>query len=89
MHEFNTLCKSLNQDLDYSKAKGSHKKLTLAFNAEIKKQVLTLTNSIFLKEYQIKRMRESFVKARIIPNNDDIITKLKENFPEYFKNLCS
>lgn len=85
LHEINTLFKALKQDYNPSKGHGSHKKLTLNFRdyrSAMEEQMVTLTKSSILKEYQIIALREAFIKARVLPSDEKVVSKAKEIYPE-------
>lgn len=63
--------------IDISRGKGSHKVATVDLGEDMEKTVLTLTNAAKLKEYQIERLRNAFIKAGVFPDNPDIIEQLK------------
>ena len=82
LREINSLFMALNQKIDPTQGKGSHKKITLNLqdiNSDSEEQMIILTNTINLKEYQLKQIREAFVKQRVVPRNPIIIAKLKED----------
>ena len=53
------------------------------FGADIDELMITFTKNTMLIEYQIIRLREAFIKARITPNNNETIEKLKDIFPDW------
>ena len=51
----------------------------------MEEQMIVLTKSTYLKEYQNKQIREAFIKARIIPDDRDIRNVLKKDYPDLMK----
>lgn len=87
VYEIRSLFKALKQDFNPRAGKGSHKKGTLNFQevgSEMDEQMVTLTKAIYLKSYQIKKLRLAFIKAGVIPDDTPIEQKLRENFPNEF-----
>lgn len=87
IYEINLLFTALKQGFDPAGGKGSHKKGTLnfkEFGSEMEEQMLIFTKDTYLKPYQIKKLRLAFLNAGIIPNDEVIESKLKENFPDIF-----
>lgn len=81
LHEINSLFHALNQKVDSSQGKGSHTKVTVNLQADgsvMEEQMIILTKSTYLKEYIIKKIRETFVNARVVPNDSKVISRLKE-----------
>lgn len=80
LHEINSLFYALNQKVDSSQGKGSHTKVTLNLQeagSVMEEQMIILTKTTYLKDYQIKQIREKFVKAGVVPNDSTVIVRLK------------
>lgn len=80
LNEINALFIALRQEFDPSKGKGSHKKVTLNFqfvNPTLEEQMITLTNKTYMKPEQIKALREGFINVGLVPNDFDLIERLK------------
>ncbi|MFN7365223.1 MAG: tetratricopeptide repeat protein [Alphaproteobacteria bacterium] len=80
LHEIQGLFKALGQNYDPQAGKGSHKKGTLKFEKTTTfrdEQMVILTKSTYLKPYLIKKLREGFIKAGVLPKNEEIIGRLR------------
>lgn len=73
-------------DFDPSKGKGSHKKGSI--DAKIvggtEKAVIHLTNSTYLKPYQVKKTRKGFIRAGIVHQGPAILERVRQDYPEFF-----
>lgn len=76
LHEVDSLFCALKQDFDSSKGHGSHTKATL------EGQMIIFSKTVNLKPEQIIDLRKAFIKAGIMPNDRDLIKKLREDFPD-------
>ncbi|MCE2951541.1 MAG: hypothetical protein ACK5TR_02100 [Alphaproteobacteria bacterium] len=80
LHEVQSLFKALGQNYDPKAGKGSHKKGTLKFDktqTPMDEQMVILTKATYLKPYQIKKLREAFIRAGVVPKDPDILKKLR------------
>ncbi|MGI4850715.1 MAG: hypothetical protein ACRYGR_02095 [Janthinobacterium lividum] len=74
MEEVETLMNHLDQDMDRSKGKGSHTKITLNFQENnfenfYEEQMMILANHTYLKPYQIKQLRLKFIQNGLYPSH--------------------
>ncbi len=74
--DIQTLMNALEQDLDPSKGKGSHKKITLNhndlqpnLNDGFKESMIILTNRTYLKPYQIRQLQDHFLSLYLYPKD--------------------
>lgn len=76
LHEVDSLFCALKQDFDSSKGHGSHTKATL------EGKMLIFSKTVNLIPEQIIDLRKAFIKTGIMPNDPELIEKLKRDFPD-------